>query len=72
MPAYAMHWAAIQRAKQRGCKIYDFYGYTEDPDHAYYNFSRFKRQFGGKVIKTIGSHDYFFYDRLVDTIIRLL
>ncbi|MEI6329100.1 MAG: lipid II:glycine glycyltransferase FemX [Pseudanabaena sp.] len=72
MPAYAMHWAAIQRAKQRGCKIYDFYGYSEDPDHAYYNFSRFKRQFGGKVIKTIGAHDYFFYDRLADTIIRLM
>ena len=72
MPAYAMHWAAIQRAKQRGCTIYDFYGYSDDPHHAYYNFSRFKRQFGGKVIKTIGAHDYFFYDRLVDTIIHLL
>jgi len=72
MPAYAMHWAVIQRAKQRGCKIYDFYGYSQDPDHAYYNFSRFKRQFGGEVVKTIGAHDYFFYDRLADTIISLL
>jgi lipid II:glycine glycyltransferase (peptidoglycan interpeptide bridge formation enzyme) len=72
MPVYALHWAAMQRAKQRGCKIYDFYGYSEDPNHAYYNFSRFKRQFGGKVIKTIGAHDYFFYDRLADTIISLL
>ncbi len=72
MPVYAMHWAAIQRAKQRGHKIYDFYGYSDDPNHAYYKFSRFKRQFGGKVVKTIGAHDYFFYDRLADTIIRLL
>ena len=72
MPAYALHWAAIQRAKQRGCKIYDFYGYSEDQNHTYYKFSRFKRQFGGKVIKTIGAYDYFFYDRLADTIIRLL
>ena len=72
MPAYAMHWAAIQRAKQRGCQIYDFYGYSTDPRHAYYNFSRFKRQFGGQVIKTIGAHDYFFYDRLADTIISLM
>ena len=71
MPAYALHWAAIQRAKQRGYKIYDFYGYSEDLNHAYYKFSRFKRQFGGKVIKTIGAYDYFFYDRLADTIIRL-
>ena len=72
MPAYALHWAAMQRAKQRGCKIYDFYGHSSDPNHAYAKFSRFKRQFGGHVIKTIGAHDYFFYDRLVDTIIQLL
>ncbi len=72
MPVYALHWAAIQRAKQIGHRIYDFYGYSDDPTHAYYRFSRFKRQFGGKVIKTIGAYDYFFYDRLADTIIRLL
>ena len=71
MPTYGLHWKAMQRAKQRGCKIYDFYGYSDDPNHSYYKFSRFKRQFGGKVIKTIGAHDYFFYDRLADTIIRL-
>ncbi|PZO44623.1 MAG: methicillin resistance protein [Pseudanabaena frigida] len=72
MPVYALHWAAMQRAKQHGHKIYDFYGYSDDPNHAYYKFSRFKRQFGGKVVKTIGAHDYFFYDRLADTIISLL
>lgn len=72
MPVYALHWAAIQRAKQRGHRIYDFYGYSDNPNHAYYRFSRFKRQFGGKVVKTIGAHDYFFYDRLADIIICLL
>jgi lipid II:glycine glycyltransferase (peptidoglycan interpeptide bridge formation enzyme) len=72
MPVYALHWAAIRRAKQRGFKIYDFYGFSADPHHAYSNFSRFKRQFGGKVIKTIGAHDYFFYDSLADAIVRLL
>jgi len=72
MPVYALHWAAIQRAKQLGYRIYDFYGYSDDPTHAYYQFSRFKGKFGGKVTKTIGAHDYFFYDCLADAIMRLL
>ncbi|MBD2175375.1 peptidoglycan bridge formation glycyltransferase FemA/FemB family protein [Pseudanabaena sp. FACHB-1998] len=72
MPVYALHWAAIKRAKQRGYKIYDFYGYSEDPNHAYYKFSQFKKKFGGKIINTIGAHDYFFYDHLANIIVRLL
>jgi peptidoglycan pentaglycine glycine transferase (the first glycine) len=72
MASYAMHWAAMQRAKARGCKTYDFYGFSNDPQHAYYKFSQFKRKFGGKVVKTIGAHDYFFYDRLADTLIGLI
>ncbi|MEE3719102.1 peptidoglycan bridge formation glycyltransferase FemA/FemB family protein [Tumidithrix elongata RA019] len=72
MSSYALHWAAMQRAKQRGCKVYDFYGYSSDPNHNYAKFSQFKRQFGGTVANTIGAQDYFFYDRLADTIIGLL
>lgn len=72
MASYAIHWAAMQRAKARGCKTYDFYGFSNDPQHAYYKFSQFKQKFGGKVVKTIGAHDYFFYDRLADTLIDLI
>ncbi len=72
MASYALHWAAMQRAKQRNCKVYDFYGFSTDSNHAYAKFSRFKRQFGGTVVKTMGAHDYFFYDHLADTIIGLL
>jgi lipid II:glycine glycyltransferase (peptidoglycan interpeptide bridge formation enzyme) len=72
MPAYAIHWAAIKRAKRLGYQIYDFYGYSDHPKHAYFKFSQFKRKFGGKVVKTIGAHDYFFYDRIADTIVQLL
>jgi peptidoglycan pentaglycine glycine transferase (the first glycine) len=72
MASYAMHWAAMHRAKARGCKIYDFYGFTSESNHSYFQFSRFKQQFGGAIAKTIGAHDYFFYDRLADTIIGLL
>lgn len=71
MPAYALHWAAIQRAKARGCQIYDFYGFTRYPDHAYAKFSQFKSQFAGELVTTIGAYDYFFYDQLADTLISL-
>lgn len=72
MAPYGLHWAAMQRAKARGCTVYDFYGFTRDPNHAYAKFSRFKSQFGGVPVATIGAHDYFFYDRLADTLISLL
>ncbi|HEY9635359.1 MAG TPA: peptidoglycan bridge formation glycyltransferase FemA/FemB family protein [Coleofasciculaceae cyanobacterium] len=71
MAPYALHWAAMQRAKARGCTVYDFYGFTRDPNHAYAKFSQFKSQFGGVPITTIGAHDYFFYDQLADTLISL-
>jgi len=72
MASYNLHWTAMQRAKARGCKCYDFYGFSRDPNHAYARFSRFKAQFGGTPITTIGAQDYFFYDRLADTLIRVL
>lgn len=71
MASYGLHWAAMQRAKAKGCHVYDFYGYTNDPNHGYAKFSQFKRQFGGTSITTIGAHDYLFYDRLADTLIGL-
>lgn len=71
MASYGLHWAAMQRAKAKGCNVYDFYGYTCNPDHNYAKFSQFKRQFGGIPVTTIGAHDYFFYDQLADTLIGL-
>ena len=71
MAPYQLHWRAMARAKARGCTTYDFYGFTRDPQHAYAKFSRFKSQFGGVPVTTIGAHDYFFYDQLADTLIGL-
>ncbi|MDZ7962997.1 MAG: peptidoglycan bridge formation glycyltransferase FemA/FemB family protein [Aulosira sp. DedQUE10] len=71
MANYSLHWEAMQRAKLRGCQFYDFYGFTQDTNHSYAKFSQFKSQFGGQPIKTIGAHDYFFYDQLADTLISL-
>jgi peptidoglycan pentaglycine glycine transferase (the first glycine) len=72
MGNYALHWAAMERAKARGCRLYDFYGYSEDPNHSYAKFSRFKRQFGGRVVRTIGAQDYIFYDQLADVLVGVL
>lgn len=71
MASYGLHWEAMQRAKIRGCQFYDFYGFSSESNHAYTKFSQFKSKFGGKVRKTIGAHDYFFYDQLADTLINL-
>ncbi|MGA7937688.1 MAG: peptidoglycan bridge formation glycyltransferase FemA/FemB family protein, partial [Kovacikia sp.] len=72
MASYGLHWAAMQRAKAKGYPVYDFYGYTQKPEHSYAKFSQFKRQFGGTPLTTIGAQDYFFYDRLADTLIGVL
>jgi lipid II:glycine glycyltransferase (peptidoglycan interpeptide bridge formation enzyme) len=66
MPSYALHWAAVQEARARGCVEYDLYGYDPFglPDHLYAGISRFKRQWGGKRCDRIGAHDHIFYDRL--------
>jgi len=72
MAAYGLHWRAMQRAKAKNCQAYDFYGFTRNPSHGYANFSRFKSQFGGFLLTTIGAQDCFFYDRLADTLISLL
>jgi peptidoglycan pentaglycine glycine transferase (the first glycine) len=70
MPAYAMHWCAIREARERGCTEYDLYGIDPfgQPDHPYAGFSRFKRQFGGRIFTAIGARDLIFYDRLADRI----
>lgn len=68
MANYGLHWAAMERARSRGCQRYDLYGFTRDQTHGYARFSQFKRQFGGQVMTTIGAWDYFFYDQLADRV----
>jgi len=74
MPTYALHWAALQAARERGCQEYDLYGYDPfgQPDHLYAGFSRFKRQFGGVRRDSIGGWDFLFYDRLAETLANRL
>jgi lipid II:glycine glycyltransferase (peptidoglycan interpeptide bridge formation enzyme) len=72
MPTYALHWAAIQETRDRGCLEYDLYGYDPfgHPDHLYAGISQFKRQWGGKPREYIGARDFIFYDRLAERIVE--
>jgi len=54
MAPYAMHWEAMRRAKEKGCKWYSF-GAVNDSDLA--SVTRFKQGFGGKAIDFGGSFD---------------
>jgi lipid II:glycine glycyltransferase (peptidoglycan interpeptide bridge formation enzyme) len=71
MPTYAVQWSAIQWAKERGCLVYDLYGipdYDEetleaqfiDRSDGLWGVYRFKRGFGGQVVRLAGAFDYIY------------
>ena len=56
---YKLHWKIILDAKERGCKLYNFWGITEKgPQHPWYGLTLFKKGFGGKLIKLLPTLDY--------------
>lgn len=59
MPSYLGQWTAILKARERGLKIYDFWGVvkTHDLAHHWAGYSHFKRQFGGEEVSYIGAYD---------------
>lgn len=72
MAGYALQWAAMMRAKETGCKDYDFYGYVphRSSQHRYGRFSQFKSQFGGRPLRFIGAQDYLFLDNIAEVFIK--
>ncbi|QQR59571.1 MAG: peptidoglycan bridge formation glycyltransferase FemA/FemB family protein [Candidatus Melainabacteria bacterium] len=72
MGGYALQWAAMKKAKEQGCKNYDFYGYVphRSPEHRYSRFSQFKSQFGGRPFRFIGAQDYMFLDNIAEVFIK--
>jgi lipid II:glycine glycyltransferase (peptidoglycan interpeptide bridge formation enzyme) len=69
MPTYAVQWAAIRWAKARGCCSYDLYGVPDEDEETLeagfqerndglWGVYRFKRGFGGQLVRSIGALDY--------------
>lgn len=71
MPTYALQWEAMRLAKHQGCTLYDLWGipdfdeqqledqFTERSD-GLWGVYRFKRGFGGEVIRAMGAWDLSF------------
>jgi peptidoglycan pentaglycine glycine transferase (the first glycine) len=68
MPTYALQWAAIQWAKERGCTSYDLWGIPDAPESqleaeftdrsdGLWGVYRFKRGFGGELARFGGAWD---------------
>jgi len=59
--SYLLQWEAIKEAKKRGCKIYDFWGYSDpqkNPKHPYSGPTLFKMGFGGYKEEYIMTQDF--------------
>jgi len=61
MPNHQLQWRAMCWAKSKGCTSYDLWGIADsDPDSptaALQGVERFKRGFGGRVVRYIGAYD---------------
>jgi len=58
---YLLQWEAIKEAKQRGCKIYDFWGFTDPekfPKHPWAGPTLFKMGFGGYKKEYVKTQDF--------------
>lgn len=64
MAPHLLQWGAIQQAKNKGCKRYDFWGVTTSPDpmHHWAGFSKFKFGFAPQtpITKYPGPYEYIF------------
>ncbi|MBI4652494.1 peptidoglycan bridge formation glycyltransferase FemA/FemB family protein [Candidatus Desantisbacteria bacterium] len=59
MPNQLLHWEVISWAQSLGIKNYDLWGIPCNlyPEHPLWGVYRFKKGFGGKQVKLIGSYD---------------
>jgi lipid II:glycine glycyltransferase (peptidoglycan interpeptide bridge formation enzyme) len=68
MPSYAAQWAAIRWAKAQGCTTYDLWGVPdadeetleaqfEERNDGLWGVYRFKRGWGGQIVRTVGCTD---------------
>ncbi len=58
---YLLQWEAIKEAKNRGCILYDFWGFTDPekyPKHPWAGPTLFKMGFGGEVYEYVKTRDF--------------
>lgn len=58
---YLLQWEAIKEAKNRGCKLYDFWGFTDPqkyPKHPWAGPTLFKMGYGGSSTEYVKTQDY--------------
>jgi hypothetical protein len=60
--SHLVHFAAMQRARDRGCRVYDFGGFSatagnDEADGATEKVNFFKRGFGGRAIELSAPHE---------------
>jgi lipid II:glycine glycyltransferase (peptidoglycan interpeptide bridge formation enzyme) len=60
MATYLLQWKAIQRAKEKKCKMYDFWGAPDvlNENDRMWGVYKFKLGFGGTFVRTIGAWDF--------------
>ncbi|PIR06591.1 MAG: hypothetical protein COV55_03650 [Candidatus Komeilibacteria bacterium CG11_big_fil_rev_8_21_14_0_20_36_20] len=63
MAPQLLQWETIKQSKELGYKIYDFWGITPDDNSkpGWEGFTRFKKGFGGQIIKAPGTHNFVYH-----------
>jgi peptidoglycan pentaglycine glycine transferase (the first glycine) len=63
MPNYLLQWEAIRWAKQQGAAQYDFGGIsaTDNENDPLAGVYRFKRGWGGKVVRFVGCYEHIYH-----------
>ena len=54
MPSHLLQWEAIRRALRRGDRVYDLRGFLERGEEDPSGLYRFKKQFGGDLVRLVG------------------
>ncbi len=57
MPNNLMMWEAIKLGQRLGCELFDLGGINSDPKHHWAGVTRFKKGYGGRVVKFPPSYD---------------